>query len=223
MKAFVELVQMSIKDRDGTAWLHWLPYCVLLGAVFFALSNFYFLTKGMKEYEALFMGSIFEGSLIFFACLSGGIVFKEFEVFAVWEFILYCLALFSIICGIFAVAKGSKPEDTTKAEPSPSNESEAQLDIDDITSKPAPHENHLEVFEAEANKAETSHSSSTIANCRAKSRHSSPFRGSTLSLVKDVTRSSVDLASIRESLVLSKIPATGSIQVQTPNKSMDRE
>lgn len=110
VKAFVELVQGSIKSNDVEVWSHWIPYVMLVGAIIFALSNLYFLTKGMKEYEALFMGSIFEGSLIFFACLSGGIVFKEFEVLKAYEFALYCAALFGIVGGIVAVAKGASHE-----------------------------------------------------------------------------------------------------------------
>lgn len=107
VKGFVEIVQASIKNKDGDMWLNWLPYAMFVGAIFFALSNLYFLSKGMKEYEALFMGSIFEGALIFFACLSGGIVFKEFEVLKAYEFAIYCAALLGIVGGIAAVAKGS--------------------------------------------------------------------------------------------------------------------
>jgi hypothetical protein len=110
VKAFVELVQGSIADKDGSVWTHWMPYTMFGGALFFAFSNLYFLTKGMREYEALFMGSIFEGSLIFMACLSGGIVFREFEVFSVMEGTIYGCSLFGIIAGILIVAKGSKGE-----------------------------------------------------------------------------------------------------------------
>lgn len=111
VKAFVEIVQLSIADQDSTVWAHWLPYTVLVGALFFAFSNLYFLTKGMHEFEALFMGAVFEGTLIMAACLSGGIVFKEFDVFQPWEACIYVLALASICGGIFAIAKGSKSSD----------------------------------------------------------------------------------------------------------------
>jgi len=122
VKGFVELLQASISNQDGDIWVHWMPYAMLVGAVFFALSNLYFLTTGMREYEALFMGSIFEGSLIFFACLSGGIVFKEFEVLKPYEFVLYCMALAGIVGGIAAVAKGSTSDTDEVSEVQPQGE-----------------------------------------------------------------------------------------------------
>lgn len=113
VKAFIELVQAS--SRDGNAaeiWGHWLPYLMLVGAVFFAVSNLVFLTKAMREYEALFMGAIFEGSLIICASVSGIIVFADLEPLQWYKRIVYFGALVLIVLGIILVAWGSfKPDE----------------------------------------------------------------------------------------------------------------
>lgn len=106
VKAFVEVVQASISEGTGAYWLDWLPYVLFAGAIFFATSNLYFLTKAMREYEALFMGAVFEGTLITAACVSGVVVFSELEYLQVWEIILYWTAVLGVIAGIFTVAYG---------------------------------------------------------------------------------------------------------------------
>jgi len=109
VKAFVEVVQDSIVRGTGEAWATWIPYVLLLGAVFFAVSNLYFLTKAMREYEALFMGAVFEGSLIISACISGAVVFCEMERLQSWQIGLYWAAILALVGGIVLVCKGSKP------------------------------------------------------------------------------------------------------------------
>mmetsp|Transcript_3562 Transcript_3562/g.10909 ORF Transcript_3562/g.10909 Transcript_3562/m.10909 type:complete len:407 (+) Transcript_3562:77-1297(+) len=106
VKAFVEVVQASIEDGKSEYWLDWLPYVLFAGALFFALTNLYFLTKAMREYEALFMGAVFEGSLITAACVSGVVVFSELDGLMAWQIALYWLAVASIVGGIFTVARG---------------------------------------------------------------------------------------------------------------------
>lgn len=114
VKAFVEVVQASIRDNEGEYWADWLPYVLLVGAVFFATSNLYFLTKAMREYEALFMGAIFEGSLIVAACVSGCVVFSEMDGLAAWEVCLYWLAVLVIVAGIMLVALGCAEQEKTR-------------------------------------------------------------------------------------------------------------
>mmetsp|Transcript_14404 Transcript_14404/g.36857 ORF Transcript_14404/g.36857 Transcript_14404/m.36857 type:complete len:403 (-) Transcript_14404:86-1294(-) len=106
VKAFVELVQASIQHGKAEYWADWLPYVLLVGAVFFATSNLYFLTKAMREYEALFMGAVFEGSIITAACISGAIVFDELKGLEIWQALLYWLSLVLIVAGIAVVCRG---------------------------------------------------------------------------------------------------------------------
>mmetsp|Transcript_48887 Transcript_48887/g.156327 ORF Transcript_48887/g.156327 Transcript_48887/m.156327 type:complete len:408 (+) Transcript_48887:91-1314(+) len=116
VKAFVEVVQASIEDGKSEYWLDWLPYVLFAGALFFALTNLYFLTKAMREYEALFMGAVFEGSLVVSACVSGTIVFAEMESLEAWQICIYWLAILAIVVGIFTVARGSAPEESKEEE-----------------------------------------------------------------------------------------------------------
>jgi len=116
VKAFVEVCQASIRDNDPLYWAHWFPYGLFVGALVFALTNLYFLTKAMREYEALFMGAVFEGSLIISACVSGVVVFSELEVLELWQISLYWAAIVAIIIGIWMVSCGSrKPPQEEKA------------------------------------------------------------------------------------------------------------
>jgi len=106
VKAFVEIVQASISEGRADYWFDWMPYVLVVGLGFFAMSNLYFLGKAMREYEALFMGAVFEGTLIIAACLSGVIVFSEMDALQVWQVAVYWLAVLAIVGGIFTVAHG---------------------------------------------------------------------------------------------------------------------
>jgi len=104
--AFVELVKTSIRQRDAEVWAHWLPYVMFAGAVFFALSNVFFFQKAMRQYEALFMGAVFEGSTIISACTSGFVVFADAENLMWWQ-LLYWVMLMTLVAGIVLVAVGA--------------------------------------------------------------------------------------------------------------------
>mmetsp|Transcript_60899 Transcript_60899/g.117373 ORF Transcript_60899/g.117373 Transcript_60899/m.117373 type:complete len:502 (-) Transcript_60899:223-1728(-) len=108
VKAFVEMCQASIRDGRPDYWTHWFPYGLFAGALMFAFSNLYFLTKAMREYEALFMGAVFEGSLIISACISGVVVFAELEFIALWQIAVYWAAIVGIVIGIWMVSCGSR-------------------------------------------------------------------------------------------------------------------
>ena len=47
-------------------WGHWLPWLVVIGAVFFAAANVPYMAKGMKKYEALYIVTVFQGSNIIY-------------------------------------------------------------------------------------------------------------------------------------------------------------
>ena len=60
----------------------------------------------MREYEALFMGAVFEGSLIVCAAVSGMVVFSELEDLDWYQIAIYFSALAGIVLGILLVAVG---------------------------------------------------------------------------------------------------------------------
>jgi len=103
VKAAIELIQRSIHNQDGEVWLHWLPYVSLLGAVFFALTNVVYMTKGLQEYEALFMVTIYEGSMIVSGCVSGAIVLLDLRGVESWRVALYSLSVGIVIVGMYVI------------------------------------------------------------------------------------------------------------------------
>lgn len=103
VKAAIELIQRSIHGPDGTIWLTWLPYTMLVGAAFFALSNVVFMTKGLQEYEALFMVTIYEGSMIVSGCLSGAIVLKDLRDLETWRVCVYASGVLTIVFGMWVI------------------------------------------------------------------------------------------------------------------------
>jgi len=114
VKAFVELVETSIRTGDGEIWLHWLPYASLAGAAFFALSNVGFMTRGLLEFEALFMVTIYEGSMVFSNCLSASVILLELNDLEWWRVAGYCLCMALVLAGMFEVtrAEAMKPKVT---------------------------------------------------------------------------------------------------------------
>ncbi|CAK0865646.1 unnamed protein product, partial [Prorocentrum cordatum] len=119
VKAFVEIVQGSIENRSGEYWAHWLPYLLLVGAVFFAVSNLFFLDRAMREYEALFMGAVFEGSVILAASISGCVVFGELSYMSTGGIVVYWCGLAIILIGIRLVARDAVRKEPGRRPPPP--------------------------------------------------------------------------------------------------------
>mmetsp|Transcript_3570 Transcript_3570/g.6333 ORF Transcript_3570/g.6333 Transcript_3570/m.6333 type:complete len:390 (-) Transcript_3570:162-1331(-) len=105
VKAAVELIETSIWEQRGEIWLHWMPYAVLVGAAFFALSNVVFMTKGLLEFEALFMVTIYEGSMIVSNCISASIVLLELEGLEWWRVLFWCICVVTVCLGMFLMSR----------------------------------------------------------------------------------------------------------------------
>jgi len=105
-KLAIELVQTSIIQQNAEPWKTWIPYCALLGAAFLAIVNAYFLTKGLQHYEAFFMITTVEGSMILSASLSGAIVLRDVYELPSWRIALYSLSVMVVILGMVVVFRG---------------------------------------------------------------------------------------------------------------------
>lgn len=106
VKAAIELIQYSLHNTDtdgGDVWLHWLPYAMLAGAAFFAVTNVIYMTKGLQEYEALFMVTVYEGSMIVSGCISGAIVLMDLRGLEAWRVVLYTLGVLVIMAGMYVI------------------------------------------------------------------------------------------------------------------------
>ena len=83
-----------------------LPCKLRLGAAFFAIVNAYFLTKGLQSYEAFFMITTVEGSMILSASLSGAIVLLDVRDLEYWRICMYSLCVMLVILGMVIVFRG---------------------------------------------------------------------------------------------------------------------
>lgn len=97
------LLRASMESREWSAWTHWLPYAVTAMAVATALANVPLMTRGLEEYEALFMVPIFEGSHICVACISGQILRSEMSGAPAWRLTAYWLSISTIVVGLLVV------------------------------------------------------------------------------------------------------------------------
>mmetsp|Transcript_46292 Transcript_46292/g.100664 ORF Transcript_46292/g.100664 Transcript_46292/m.100664 type:complete len:436 (-) Transcript_46292:80-1387(-) len=104
VKAGVELIETSIWNQEGEIWTNFFPYAVLVGAAFFALSNVYFLTQGLLEFEALFMVTIYEGSMIVANCISAAVVLLELEMLPLWRVTLYSMCVAMVCLGMVSIS-----------------------------------------------------------------------------------------------------------------------
>lgn len=107
VKAAVELAESSLVRSDqGEVWTHWLPYVVIAGAVFFALSNLIFLTRGLLEFEALFMVTIYEGTMIVSNCVSANVILLEAKGLETWRLVGYCICIVVVVIGMVTICIG---------------------------------------------------------------------------------------------------------------------
>eukprot|EP00439_Symbiodinium_sp_Y106_P000681 s1892_g1.t1 len=131
-KIAIELIQTSIALGDPEPWKTWIPYTALLGAAFFAIVNVIFLTKGLQHYEAFFMITTVEGSMILSASLSGAIVLLDVRDLEVWRICMYSLCVLLVISGMVTVFRG---EASSKSSLMSGNASIADSDIKDKAEK----------------------------------------------------------------------------------------
>lgn len=100
------LFRHSLETGDWRAWQHWLPYILLVGAIGVGLGNIPFITRGLQEYETLFMVTLFEGCHILFACLSGTMVLREMEdIQDSWQWIAFWASILQICVGLYVLQR----------------------------------------------------------------------------------------------------------------------
>ncbi|CAE8582050.1 unnamed protein product [Polarella glacialis] len=105
VKLLIELLQISYNTSWESVWGTWLPYPLLIGAAFFAISNLFFLTKGMREYQALFMVTVFEGAGMVTNAVSASVILRELDYMEWWRVLLYAFGLCTICFGMFVLCR----------------------------------------------------------------------------------------------------------------------
>jgi len=100
----VSLVRRSLESGDWSAWQHCLPYVLTLGTISVALGNIPIISMALREYEAVFMVTLFEGCHIAVACISGAVVLQELEhIETRFRTVAYCLTVLEIFVGLYVL------------------------------------------------------------------------------------------------------------------------
>ena len=102
-------------DGDCGVWHDWLSWAVLAGAVFFAVTNVPYMARGMRQYEALFMVTVFQGSNILSNSLSAVIVLEEMDREPWWKLIGYFSCIGGMILGLLVLTYGEEASISIKA------------------------------------------------------------------------------------------------------------
>ena len=102
----MELLKEAIIDGKADVFLDPMPYVVILGAAFFALSNLVFMTRALLEFEALFMVTVYEGSMVVSNCVSANVILLEMEGVEEWLVLAYSCCVMTVCVGMIWVCVG---------------------------------------------------------------------------------------------------------------------
>eukprot|EP00931_Biecheleriopsis_adriatica_P088434 TRINITY_DN6275_c0_g2_i1.p1 TRINITY_DN6275_c0_g2~~TRINITY_DN6275_c0_g2_i1.p1 ORF type:complete len:344 (-),score=66.95 TRINITY_DN6275_c0_g2_i1:19-1050(-) len=91
---------------DCEAWSHSVSWFMLFAAVFFSTSNLLYISKGMQQYEALFMVTVYMGSNIATNSLSALVVLAEMDEAPTWKLGGYFLCILGMMAGMILLTVG---------------------------------------------------------------------------------------------------------------------
>ncbi|OLP83717.1 hypothetical protein AK812_SmicGene35493 [Symbiodinium microadriaticum] len=89
-------------------WSNWLPWAIAAGALFFAIASVPYMARGMRQYEALFMVTVFQGSSILLNSLSAVIVLGEMDGEPWWKLAGYFSCIVGMIVGLLVLTSGEE-------------------------------------------------------------------------------------------------------------------
>lgn len=108
LKATLELVETSIAQKNAAVFFHPLCYAMIVGAAGFGISNAKLLTRGMAEFDALFMSAIFCAAAIVGQFLSGAVILGDFESLSTDVTLMNVLGLALIVIAVVVLAVGEE-------------------------------------------------------------------------------------------------------------------
>ena len=100
-------------------WTHWLTYVMFAGAFLFAGTNVVFMVKGLLEFEALFMVTLFEGSMIVSNCISASVVLLELKGLEPCRVMGYAGSVGLVVSGMVHICVSEAGSAKKKAEENP--------------------------------------------------------------------------------------------------------
>eukprot|EP00929_Paragymnodinium_shiwhaense_P107580 TRINITY_DN73766_c0_g1_i1.p1 TRINITY_DN73766_c0_g1~~TRINITY_DN73766_c0_g1_i1.p1 ORF type:complete len:410 (-),score=75.12 TRINITY_DN73766_c0_g1_i1:610-1839(-) len=99
------LLRTCIQTGNWTAYQHFLPYLILVSAIVVAVLNIPFMTKGLEEFDALFMVATFTGTKILVASISAEWVLLEMVNSSWADTICYWMCLVVMFAGLAVVGR----------------------------------------------------------------------------------------------------------------------
>ena len=66
----------------------------------------FFIAQGLREFESLFMVTVFEGSMIVSGCFCGVLVLREFDDAEWWRIIGFGVCVVVVVLGIWLLFVG---------------------------------------------------------------------------------------------------------------------
>lgn len=104
-KGLMSLLKATITGDhyDPDSWLRPTPYVLILVSLGGSLVGNALMTKGLQQHKGVFMVTIFEGSHISAACISGAIVMSELRHSCWRDYIFYWMGVGLIISGMLVI------------------------------------------------------------------------------------------------------------------------
>lgn len=102
-KGTLAILSATIETGESAAWKRATPYLLALFAVAGPVCGQFFMKKGLAEYKGVYMVTIFQGSHITIACLSGWVVMEEMTDAVWWRIVVYWCSVALIIGGLLAI------------------------------------------------------------------------------------------------------------------------
>jgi surface polysaccharide O-acyltransferase-like enzyme len=102
-KATIHLIEPTL-FQNNNQFTSIEAYMFTVITLFTAVSQIYWINNGLARYDALIQIPVFYVSWTLFDVVGGGIYYEEFRGFSVHQFILFCLGIVVIFCGVFVLA-----------------------------------------------------------------------------------------------------------------------
>eukprot|EP00622_Pseudochattonella_farcimen_P003949 FR739234.1.p1 GENE.FR739234.1~~FR739234.1.p1 ORF type:complete len:305 (+),score=20.77 FR739234.1:125-916(+) len=96
---------------SGVFWTTWFSYVAIFGWLILMLIWITRMNKGLNLYPAIFIIPLLQAGFIFFAIVSGGIYFQEFNYMTWQQWCGFIPAVSSIFVGIYLIAPVDEDED----------------------------------------------------------------------------------------------------------------
>ena len=97
----------SSRGQSCAPWTtSWIPYAMTAGAIFFACANLPYMAKGLSQFEAIFMVTVFQGSNILSNSLSALVVLQEMDGAPWWKLVGYLGCILGMMFGLIMLVHG---------------------------------------------------------------------------------------------------------------------